>query len=94
MCTGPNLYMTTDSFHTGAVDLLPHSHGFEASDLASRHNVLTHQSTVEIHEWEHSAHCREQDTGGRCGATGDVGVKTSGLSTHVTTITSCTIIGI
>lgn len=40
-------------------------------------------STIRIHEQEQSAHCREKDTGGSCGGTGDVGVKTSDSQPHV-----------
>lgn len=48
-------------------------------------DVLVHSNTrftVKIHEREQSAHCREKDTGGRCGVTGDVGVGTSDSATY------------
>lgn len=77
MCTGPSLYVTTDVVHAGAVDLLPEPHGFRGKRLGS--GALTRPSTprpnpqLKSSEWEQSAQCRERDTGGMCGVTGDVG---------------------
>lgn len=51
---------------------------------------LKKHSTIRIHEQEQSAHCREKDTGGSCGGTGDVGVKTSDSQPHMYNDTHCT----
>lgn len=52
--------------------------------------MLVHNKTnpLVIHEREQSAHCREKDTGGTCGVTGDVGVKTSDSVTCIQVTTN------